>query len=163
MDKVKGAIFNMIAPRLNEALVLDLFSGSGSLGIEALSRGASKAFFIDISKRSVNIIKENLIHTKLIDKGIVINDDVQNLCDILPKELEKFDIIFMDPPYNKKIVQKALIFLNSSDILERDGIIIVEHSKDDKLPEVVGNLEKTRCKQYGITVISFYQYIKRSE
>lgn len=160
MDKVKGAIFNMIAPRVNGALVLDLFSGSGSIGIEALSRGARKAVFVDKSKRSVNIIKENLIHTKLIDKGIVLNEDAEKICDVLPKGIGKFDIIFMDPPYNKKFVQKALIFLNSSDILERDGIIIVEHSKDDELPDIVGNLKRSRSKQYGITVISFYQYIK---
>ncbi len=163
MDKVKGAVFNIIAPRIHNSVVLDLFSGSGSIGIEALSRGASKAVFVDNSRKSVNIIKENLIHTKLIDKSVIINEDVQKACDILSKKLVKFNIIFMDPPYNKKFVEKTLIFLSSSDILYRDGIIIVEHSKEDELPKVVGNLERVRDKRYGITIISFYKFTKGSE
>ena len=160
MDKVKGAIFNIIAPRIEGAAVLDLFSGSGSLGIEALSRGANSAVFVDKSRKSTDIIKENLVHTKLINKGVVINKDVCEACNILAKDLTKFDIIFMDPPYNKNFVQKTLIFLDNSGILDRDGIIIVEHSKEDELPDVIGSFEGVRYKKYGITIISFYQLKK---
>ena len=160
MDKVKGAIFNMIAERLGDALVLDLFAGSGSLGIEALSRGASKAIFVDKNKQSINIIKNNLEHTKLDDKALVINQEVDKIYHLLPKELTKFDIIFMDPPYNKNFVQKTLIFLENNGILKESGVIIAEHAKEDILPKRVGNLEKVREKQYGITSISFYKYIK---
>ena len=160
MDKVKGAIFNMIAERLGDALVLDLFAGSGSLGIEALSRGASKAIFVDKNKQSINIIKNNLEHTKLDDKALVINQEVDKIYHLLPKELTKFDIIFMDPPYNKNFVQKTLIFLDNNGILKESGVIIAEHAKEDILPKRVGNLENVREKQYGITSISFYKYIK---
>ena len=86
MDKVKGAVFNIIAPRIHNSVVLDLFSGSGSIGIEALSRGASKAVFVDNSRKSVNIIKENLIHTKLIDKSVIIN--CKNRCAMNTKDIE---------------------------------------------------------------------------
>lgn len=160
MDKVKGAIFNMIAPRIQDADVLDLFAGSGSLGIEALSRGAKLSVFVDSNKQSVNVIKKNLDYTKLSDNAIIINEDVDKIYNILPNGPTKFDIIFMDPPYNKNFVQKTLIFLESNGILKEEGIIIVEHSKQDELPERVGNLERVRDRQYGITIISFYEYIK---
>ena len=163
MDKVKGAIFNMIAPRIQDAEVLDLFAGSGSLGIEALSRGAKTAVFVDRNRQSVNVIKKNLEYTKLEGNAIIINEEVDKIYNILPKGLTKFDIIFMDPPYNKNFVQKTLIFLESNDILKERGVIIVEHSKQDELPKRVGNLEKVRDRQYGITVISFYEYKREVE
>ena len=106
MDKVKGAIFNMIAPKIPDAKVLDLFAGSGSLGIEALSRGAKIAVFVDRNKQSVNVIKKNLDYTKLADSAIIINEEVERIYNILPKDLTKFDIIFMDPPYNKILYKK---------------------------------------------------------
>ena len=161
MDKVKGAIFNMIAPMIEDAVVLDLFAGSGSLGIEALSRGASRAVFVDKNRQSINIIKQNLEHTKLENKALTMQQEVDKIYSNLPKELTKFDIIFMDPPYNKNFVQKTLIFLESNGILKESGLIIAEHAKEDLLPQKVGNLEKVREKQYGITSISFYKYVKK--
>ncbi|MBP5426727.1 MAG: 16S rRNA (guanine(966)-N(2))-methyltransferase RsmD [Clostridiales bacterium] len=163
MDKVKGAIFNMIAPYMYDASVLDLFAGSGALGIEALSRGAKNAVFVDKSRSSVDIIKKNLNHTKLIDKATILNGDVVEIVSRAELGNPHFDIIFMDPPYNKKFAQKVLIFLESNGILKDSGIIIVEHSKDDELPMQIGRLRMTRSKQYGITIISFYQYIKEEE
>lgn len=160
MDKVKGAIFSMIAPDICDSCVLDLFAGSGALGIEALSRGAQSAIFVDKSRDSVGIIKKNLEHTKLYESSTVMNCDAMEAVMRLKDRKLKFDIIFIDPPYNKKIVQKALIFLESNGILKDNGIIIVEHSKDDNLPEEVGRFKKFKFKQYGITIISFYQYIK---
>lgn len=161
MDKVKGAIFNMIAPMIEDAVVLDLFAGSGSLGIEALSRGASRAVFVDKNRQSINIIKQNLEHTKLENKALTMQQEVDKIYSNLPKELTKFDIIFMDPPYNKNFVQKTLISLESNGILKESGLIIAEHAKEDLLPQKVGNLEKVREKQYGITSISFYKYVKK--
>lgn len=161
MDKVKGAIFNIIAPRIEDAVVLDIFAGSGSLGIEALSRGAKQAVFVDKNRQSINVIKSNLNHTKLEDKSVVIQQEFDKICQYLPQEIEKFDIILMDPPYNKNFVQKALIFIEKNGILEESGLIIAEHAKEDELPQNVGNLEKIREKQYGITAISFYKYTKK--
>lgn len=160
MDKVKGAVFNMIADSVCDSRVLDLFAGSGALGIEALSRGARSAVFVDKSRESVGIIKKNLAHTKLEGRSTVMNCDAHEAVLKLEREKLKFDIIFMDPPYNKKIAQKALIFLESNVILEDDAMIIVEHSRDDELPEEVGRFRKIKFRQYGITIISFYQYIK---
>lgn len=159
MDKVKGAIFNMIAPNICDSCVLDLFAGSGALGIEALSRGAQRAVFVDKSRDSIGIIKKNLEHTKLKEKSLVINSDALEAVLRLKDSELKFDIIFIDPPYNKKIAQKALIFLESNGILKDKGIIIVEHSKDEDLPDYVGKFKKQKFRQYGITIISFYQYI----
>lgn len=161
MDKTKGAIFNMIAECVCDAKVLDLFAGSGALGIEALSRGAIKGVFVDKSRESVEIIKKNLEHTKLEDKAIVLNCDAMEAIRKLADSKLQFDIILIDPPYNKKIAQKALIFLESNGILKDSGIIIVEHSRDDELDTNVGKLKMVKVRQYGITRVSFYEYTNK--
>ena len=161
MDKVKGAIFNIIAPDVCDSCVLDLFAGSGALGIEALSRGAQSTVFVDRSRESIGIVRKNLEHTKLDKKSIVMNCDAFEAVLRLKERELKFDIIFIDPPYNKKIAQKALIFLESNGILKDSGIIIVEHSKDDEMPDDVERLKRVKFRQYGSTVISFYQYMKK--
>ena len=124
LDRVKESVFNMIAFELLEASVLDLFSGSGALGIEALSRGAKKCVFIDNSAKSISVTKENLNATRLSDKAVVINSDS---VDFLNKTDKKFDIIFIDPPYSSELYERSLGAIKENKILTPSGFIVLEH------------------------------------
>ena len=156
-DKVKGAVFNIIAPYIEGSSVLDMFAGTGSLGIEALSRGAAAAVFFDKSPQCCRIIKENLQHTKLTEKAAVYNIDYAAGISKMYNDGQKFDIIIMDPPYNKNFIQEALILLTKNDIIVDDGIIIAEHSVSDRLAESCGNLKMIDTRKYGDTMITIYK------
>lgn len=139
-----------------DADVLDLFAGTGSLGIEALSRGARSAVFVDRSPECFTVIKENLAHTKLASRASVMTGDALIIINRLIKEGRKFDIIFLDPPYNKNFLTETLNIIAVNDILNDDGIIIAERDVDDEIPEEVGQLKLVRNQKYGDTVLSFY-------
>lgn len=123
LDRVKESIFNMIAFDTPDASVLDLFSGSGALGIEALSRGAKNAVFVDLSPNSIDITKKNLALTHLEDKATVIKQDA---LDFVKNTTYKFDIIFLDPPYESSIYDDIIREIKKSEILNPKGFIIVE-------------------------------------
>ncbi len=150
------ALFSIIVPKTGGSHQLDLFAGSGSLGIEALSRGAGFAVFIDRNPICCGIIKENLAHTRLSDMAAVYCMDYSDAVKKLHREQHRFDIIFMDPPYNKKFVQEALKLLTNNDIMKDDGIIIAEHSSSDVLPEICGRYRTVDCREYGDTMITIY-------
>jgi len=156
-DKVKGALFNIIAAILEDSRVLDVFAGTGSLGIEALSRGAGSAVFIDRSVQCCEVIRENLAHTKLASKAEVYAMDFASGIEKLNRDGCKFDIIIMDPPYNKKFIQEALKLLTKNDIMEDDGIIVTEHSIMDDLPDAVGRFTAIDSRKYGDTKITIYR------
>ena len=155
-DRVKESLFNIISNYIIDSNILDLFSGTGSLGIEALSRGAMKCVFVDISKDSMSIIKDNIEKARLNDKSETMITDYVGAINKLSSRNEKFDVIFMDPPYYKNIFIPALEKINSAKILKEDGIIVVEHDSKDKLPDNIGNIIKDRDKKYGNTTLSFY-------
>lgn len=156
-DRVKESVFNIISGFVAGARVLDLYSGTGNLGIEALSRGAVFSLFVEKSRESILTIKHNLLHTKLSEKSSVMAMDVFTALDKLSKESRKFDIIFLDPPYNKNLVEKTLKCLVESDIIEQDGIIIAEHDLKDEVPQEAGHLKRFRYQKYGDTAVSFYR------
>ncbi len=156
-DKVKGALYNIIAAYVHGSAVLDMFAGTGSLGIEALSRGAASAVFFDRSLQCCKIIKENLEHTRLTDKALVYNVDFAAGINKMFKDGHKFDIIIMDPPYNKNFIQEALKLLANNDIIVDDGIIIAEHSVMDELPDNCGRLKVIDTRKYGDTMITIYK------
>lgn len=126
-DRIKETLFNMISEYLADSYFLDLFSGSGAIGIEALSRGATCAVFVEQNKKAMDCIKENLKYTKLSDRAEVYETDVINALSRLEHK-KTFDYIFMDPPYNQLQEKKVLEYLSSSELLSKDGIIIVEAS-----------------------------------
>ncbi len=151
--KVKGAIFNSIQFDIEGRKVLDLFAGSGQLGIEALSRGAAKAYFVDLSRDSIKVVTENLEHCKLKDNAIVFNGDSLSF---LKTTREKFDIVFIDPPYKKQLAEKALsLVLN---VLNDGGIIVCETDIKEELPEAVGNYTVTKQDTYSKTKLTIYRY-----
>lgn len=155
-DKVKGSIFNIIAPYIEDSKVLDLFSGTGNLGIEAVSRGASYAHLIEKNRKCHDIIMENINKTKLRDRIKLVIIDVYLSLKNFGKSGEQFDLIFMDPPYLKDFIVPCLEEINGLDLLNIDGIIVVEHDIKDTVPDSVGKIEKFKEKKYGTTMVSFY-------
>lgn len=138
-DRIKETVFNMLAPDIPQCIFLDLFAGSGQMGIEALSRGAKNAYFVEHGREAVKCIKENLSHTKLVEKGIVMPNDVMTAIHILSERKVKFDIIYMDPPYKGGYEQELLTALGSSTICDEDTIIIFEAEKRMNLMDFASN------------------------
>tara|TARA_Y100000590_G_scaffold470400_1_gene664545 strand:+ start:9665 stop:10234 length:570 start_codon:yes stop_codon:yes gene_type:complete len=154
-DKVKMAIFNIIAHRLVDfnfkgKNVLDLFSGTGALGIEALSRGASFSTFVDFSKLAEEVCLTNLENCNLSNQAMYINCDIKKLSNI--KFKDKFDIIFADPPYKKNYSEIIFKNINKSELLKQNGILIIEEDKNINL-SIEDNFELLSHKEYGGTQI----------
>jgi len=158
-DRVKENLFNIIAPYISDSKVLDLFAGSGSLGIEALSRGAESAVFSDQSEKSVEIIKKNLEHTKLLDNSEVFLGEAQLILKKLSHQGKKFDIIFLDPPYKNEIVPKILYDLEVNGILEDKVLIVAETDISDELPDEIGTLIVSKKQIYGKTKLTFMKRV----
>ena len=126
-DRIKETLFNMISEYLADSYFLDLFSGSGAIGIEALSRGAAHASFVEQNKKATSCIRENLKFTRLDDRAEVYETDVINALSRMEGK-RVFDYIFMDPPYNQLLEKKVLEYLRKSSLLSEDALIIVEAS-----------------------------------
>ncbi len=157
LDRVKEALFNILQFSLKDKKILDLFSGSGALAVEALSRGAKKAVLSDNSIKAIQVINKNLQETKLIDKAEVINKDYILTLEQLKKENRKFDIIFLDPPYKSDYAIKSIEYILKYNLLEKDGIIILETDDKNKVDEIKENksLEVYDIRKYGIVLIIF--------
>ncbi|MBP0977996.1 MAG: 16S rRNA (guanine(966)-N(2))-methyltransferase RsmD [Oscillospiraceae bacterium] len=148
-DKVKEAMFSAVQFQIPGATVLDLFGGSGQLGIEALSRGAEKVVFVDKSKASVNIITENIETAEFTDKSRVVFMDS---LDFLKSDRTMYDLAFLDPPYNMGILEKALPLL--AERMNEGGRVICEHEQRLELPEKIGPLVLKKKYKYGKIEIS---------
>ena len=153
-DRIKESLFNIISPDLYGCDFLDLFSGSGAIGIEALSRGAEKAVFVDNSPVCQKIIDRNLTFTKLKEKSTVYRVDCISAIEKLGILKEKFDIIFMDPPYMGGFAEPVLEAIVKSQILKPDGYIIVERATEVMIAPVEG-LKIVREKNYKKTTMTF--------
>ena len=156
-DRVKENLFNMISSYIMDSNILDLFAGTGSLGIECLSRGAKNCVFVDISKESISIVKSNIKKARVENESLVLNLDFKDAVSRLQSQKNKFDVIFMDPPYYKEMFVDALEKIDNANLLDEDGIIVVEHDTKDILPDKVNRLEKTKDKKYGNTTLTFYK------
>ncbi|WP_141431302.1 16S rRNA (guanine(966)-N(2))-methyltransferase RsmD [Bacillus sp. 03113] len=155
-DKVKEAIFNMIGPFFDGGIGLDLFAGSGGLGIEALSRGVSKVIFVDRDMKAIQTIRENIKVCNLEDQVEIYRNDADRAIKAIIKRKLVFDYIFLDPPYKKQQLQKLLNTINDEKLLQLEGVIVCEHSSDVELPEKVGKLTRIKQEKYGIISISIY-------
>lgn len=133
LDRVKESLFNIISMKLIESQVLDLFSGSGALGIEAISRGASKAYLCDMSPKAINVIKQNVEKTRCKDSVIVLNKKHIQALEFLKQSNKKFDIVFLDPPYETELAEESTKYIIDNNLLEDEGIIIIETDNEDKL------------------------------
>lgn len=153
-DRVKEAIFSIIQFDIPTASVLDLFGGTGQLGIEALSRGANRAVFIDEREDACKLIKENLKRTKLEAYGRVIRSDYMSY---LKSCKDKFDIILLDPPYAEVYLENSLKMITEIDILQSGGIIVTERPLGKDLPWEFPGFERSRDYKYGKTLITIYR------
>lgn len=157
LESVKESLFSIIAPYIEGSIFLDLFSGSGSISLEAISRGAKRAVMIEKDGEALKYIIENIDNLGFSDRCRAYKNDVIRAIEILGRKNEKFDIIFMDPPYYKNMFIDALSSIDEADLLCDDGIIVVEHDTKDKFVDKIGRLEKTRDKKYGNTTLTFYK------
>jgi len=161
-DRIKESMFNILKTIDENSIVLDLFAGSGSIGIEFLSRGAKKAYFVDKSNISINTIKDNLNHTELIDKSKIIRTDSFKAIKLFGRKNIKFNYIFIDPPYEKSLIIKAIKKINEENILLENGTIIAEHEKELDLPDTINGLKKIDIRNYGSKSLTFYTYEKEA-
>ncbi len=158
-DRIKETLFNMIQFDIQEAVFLDLFAGSGGIGIEALSRGAREAVFVDNSREAYDCITQNLKHTKMESQATVYKQDVFVALTMLEYQ-KKFDVIFMDPPYHKELEQRVLEYLTTSSLVDEDTTIIFEAALDTDL-SFLDNLpyEVVKIKQYKTNM---HVFVRRS-
>ena len=152
-DRVKEGIFSSIQFHVAGAAVLDLFGGTGQMGIECLSRGAEKAVFSDARRDATALIKKNLEATELSERATVLTADY---AAVLSGTREKFDLIFLDPPYETKLLERALEMISQFDILRENGIIVCESPSDKILPELSSPYAKHREYRYGKIKVTLY-------
>lgn len=151
-DKVKEALFSIIQFEIEGRKVLDLFAGSGQLGIEALSRGAKSAVFVDLSRQAVEVVKKNLEATGFTKSAVVLNTDS---IAFAATRAENYDIAFIDPPYGKGLLQKALPLV--ADIMNDGGVIVCEAPYDEEIPETAGEFTLVKTYKYGKIKLATYR------
>ena len=158
-DRVKESLFNIIGSKIVDAAVLDLFAGSGNLGLESWSRGARLVQFVDNSRVSLRLTEGNIQKCRAEAECKVLKHDAEAAVDLLYKQGQRFDLVFVDPPYNKGWVQKILVKLEKNPILAESGWLVAEHSMHDDIAIAVSDgYEIFRRQQYGETVLTFIRH-----
>jgi 16S rRNA (guanine966-N2)-methyltransferase len=160
--RVRQAIFSALADRVKGSSILDLYAGTGALGIEALSRGAAEAFFVELSPTCVRTIRENLEGAGLVHKATILRGDVMRVLRDLSRQKRKFDLVMADPPYERKagsggetsLAEKTLKALGESDILRPNSLVVVEHPRRKTVLEIPEGLKLLSVKKYGDTAVS---------
>jgi 16S rRNA (guanine966-N2)-methyltransferase len=160
-DRVREAIFDILGPAWTFRRVLDLFAGTGSLGIEALSRGAEEAVFVEQGKGALTVLKENVKALGLQSRSWVLSVPAKKGIAVLGERGEVFDLIFMDPPYGKDVVGKTIEEIVRRGILAATGVIVAEHATRDRIVPPLG-LGLSQQRRYGDTTVSFFQTVSRS-
>lgn len=153
-DKVKEAVFSMVAGYLPGSVVVDLFAGTGNLGLEAISRGAARAYFVDKDRTSISMVRENVKHCKVEDRSVILWSDFKS---VFKKINDKVDVIFLDPPYSAGYMEECFSIIAESEILEEGGIIVAEHSSAETLPEEMSGMVLIKSKRYGKISVSIYE------
>jgi len=156
-DRVRESVFNILAD-VNGKKVLDLFAGSGAYGLEALSRGAEHATFVENNSRCLATIESNIESLKIPESRYrVLRSSAYMVLDHLYRDEETFDLMFIDPPYHKDMAKKCLLYIDYYDILSPTGLIVVEHFKADSLEAELNNLIPEKERKYGDTVITIFK------
>ena len=157
MDRVKESLFAMIQTNIKDSIVLDLFAGSGQLGIESISNGANTCYFIDNNKEVIKILNQNISNLNIKSNSKVILSDWKKALNDFSNQGIKFDIIFVDPPYDYDVYEKILEKVSSLNLLNENGLIILEHS-NLKLKETYNNLTLYKQKKYGSKSVNIYKF-----
>lgn len=153
-DKVREALFSIVQNEVPGSVFCDLFAGTGSIGIEALSRGAAKCYFGDSSRDSIRLLKENLAHVGAEEKAVILFGDYHK---VLKRLREPVDIFFLDPPYDAGYYENCLETIDTLDLLGPDGIIIAERNSRTALPESIGRFTLVKERKYGKTTLDLYR------
>ena len=153
-DRVKESIFDILQDDLQGKVVLDLFAGTGNLGIEALSRGARRAIFVEKGRQALRLIQRNLTQVGFEERSEILPKDVSRAIGILKQRGECFDLIMMDPPYERGLIQNTLMKLNYNPIYHSDSILVIEHNRREPLPHVLDGWNLVRQRRIGDTMIS---------
>jgi len=157
-DRVKESLFNVIGHRVVDAAFLDLFAGSGNVGIEALSRGARLAVFVELQTAHLKVVEENLKAVGLTERAELLRRDARAAVADLGNRGRQFDLIFVDPPYGQGLIPPVLEGIAGQDLLAPGGWIMAEHHKKDPVPSALaGGLERFRELLFGETQISLYR------
>jgi 16S rRNA (guanine966-N2)-methyltransferase len=154
-DRLRETLFNILAPKITDSRFLDIFAGSGAVGIEALSRGASHTTFIEQSRPACSVIEANLAALGIKDAAVVNRNALQAL-KRLQEEGDQFDIIFLDPPYASNVHDAAMKMIGTLDIVAADGIVVVEHRAKKPLESEYGGLQIYRSVKQGESGLAFY-------
>lgn len=154
-DRLRESIFNIISVRIKDAVVLDLFAGTGAMGIEALSRGAKLSVFIDHYRTALSVIERNIRACSLKKSAKIIRWDIIKNLNCIKSADFSFDLVFIDPPYARNLVKQTLLNLQRSRCLDKKALIIVEHSILEPVPEHILTFKRTYQKKYGKTMVSY--------
>ena len=158
-DRIKESLFNILSVLLGSfagSRVLDIFAGTGNLGIEALSRGAAQAVFIDSHKESAALVAKNLRLLGFSDRGRVLESEALSALRSLGKQAATFSLVFIDPPYRQGLAEKVLEYLAASALIDEDSLVVAETSSDEVLPTAFGPLQEFDRRVYGDTAIAFF-------
>lgn len=164
-DRVREALFSILFSRtgpLAGRKVLDLFAGSGALGIEALSRGATQGWFVDKSRDAAATIRDNLMRCGFSSKGKILVRDVREVLPLLADN-RPFDVIFADPPYHRELATSLLEGIDQQALLGKYGVLCLETAVSDQVPPRVGALHRLEQRRYGLTMLHFYQHADEEE
>lgn len=162
-SKVREAIFDIVKDRIEGSSFVDLYAGTGTVGLEALSRGADRAFFVEPNRLRAKTIKENAVKFGFREKAIVIDRKAHEFLKRASDENKKFDIFFLDPPYFSEEITNTLRVVGEKKLLNDNGIVIAEHFFKKKLPETVNDLKIIRSYKYGDTMLTIYMKKKALE
>lgn len=157
-DRVKEALFSILSSRINftDIRVLDICAGSGSLGIEALSRGAGSCCFIECASSAIQILNKNLTVTRLHSQSVILRLDAEKAVRNIAGRGHCFDLVFFDPPYDSALYQSVLEMLDSTGVLHPGSILVAECAVRKPLPELYGRLKRFERRVYGETALEFY-------
>lgn len=156
-DRVKESFFNIISKKIYSARVLDLFSGTGNLGLESISRGAEACTFVEKNNNTYKILSMNIEKLGFISNSELYKGDAFEVLETLRKNNRKYDIIFLDPPYSMGLVEKSIKRISELMLLDKNGIIISECDEKDSVPESIYNIKIYRVEKYGRTKIYFWR------
>lgn len=157
LDRIKEAMFSMIQGYIPDAVVIDVFSGTGSLGLEAASRGAKECYLVDKSPVTYPILKENVENLKFNDVCTTLNMDAYMALKSMVAKGKVFDLIFIDPPYLKNLIPEAMRIIDENNMLQKDGIIMTKIDAQEDIFEGTENIKLIRSKKYGNTIVCLYK------
>ena len=157
-DRLREAIFNILADRVEKAVVLDLFAGTGALGIEAISRGAYAAVFVDNNRSAIATLNKNISSCNIQDTATIIKWDLLKNLNFIKSFDPAFNLVFIDPPYNKDCIKPVLNHLYRNRTLEKGACLVIEHSDCEPVPRAIPDFRLTDERRYGRTRVSFMNY-----